>query len=549
MKKKWFIVLYIVLGVVTAFGQDAVGTSTDSKIVTEQAATTDRDQADGAIVPAQATGAEEAESPQEHAAALPESEASAAVSAADNGSTALPAAAAAENVSAAPAAHTDTGVTEFPASPAPNANAKDESSGTGTGIAPEQNNKAQEQKDVSQSVEMNEPTQQTKKVRPFSLHTGFVVSATAANNMVSVLDFFRPELVIDLNQLSKDTMKSGIHVGALLDVDTFFRFTVLEKHTVKFSITANGDVWGNLPKSLLDLAANGNPAIATGQTIHGTLNAKINVFADTGLMYQFNNPTYGFSARVAYFAPVAYMENPSGTYSLSPHMTGGVVDGITLKAQGTANIYGYLPDYLANRNFSILEVLKNGGVDLSLTGVFRPTGWVAITGGIDYLPIMPIVTTKGMQATFNYDGSVANLLDGITSGGTSFFNQTTTTSLSGTLAKKKIMRPCKVSIGADFKPFQNDYLILSPFLAFPILNAKPYYVDGGLKIESRFAKVLGVYLDSRYVERMWKHEFCLFIDSRWFTFSLAASVASQDFKRAFTTLSGLGIKLGIGLGF
>jgi len=96
-----------------------------------------------------------------------------------------------------------------------------------------------------------------------------------------------------------------------LDVDTFFRFTVLEKHTVKFSITANGDVWGNLPKSLLDLAANGNPAIATGQTIHGTLNAKINVFADAGLMYQFNNPTYGFSARVAYFAPVAYMENHS----------------------------------------------------------------------------------------------------------------------------------------------------------------------------------------------------------------------------------------------
>ena len=338
MKKKWFIVLYIVLGVVTAFGQDAVGTSTDSKIVTEQAATTDRDQADGAIVPAQATGAEEAESPQENAAALPESEASAAVSAADNGSTALPAAAAAENVSAAPAAHTDTGVAESPASPAPNANAKDESSGAGTGIAPEQNNKAQEQKDVSQLVEMNEPTQQPKKVRPFSLHTGFVVSATAANNMVSVLDFFRPELVIDLNQLSKDTMKSGIHVGALLDVDTFFRFTVLEKHTVKFSITANGDVWGNLPKSLLDLAANGNPAIATGQTIHGTLNAKINVFADAGLMYQFNNPTYGFSARVAYFAPVAYMENPSGTYRLSPHMTGGVVDGITLKAQGTGNI-------------------------------------------------------------------------------------------------------------------------------------------------------------------------------------------------------------------
>lgn len=132
MKKKWFIVLYIVLGLVTAFGQDAIGTSTDSKIVTEQGA------------PAGSVKTDEiaAGSPQENAAALPESEASAAVSAADNGSTALPAAAAAENVSAAPASHTDAGVAESPASPAPNANVKDESSGTG--IAPEQNNKAQE---------------------------------------------------------------------------------------------------------------------------------------------------------------------------------------------------------------------------------------------------------------------------------------------------------------------------------------------------------------------------------------------------------------------
>ena len=83
MKKKWFIVLYIVLGVVTAFGQDAVGTSTDSKIVTEQAATTDRDQADGAVVPAQATGAE-ALSSQENTVITPKNDFPASVSA-DNG--------------------------------------------------------------------------------------------------------------------------------------------------------------------------------------------------------------------------------------------------------------------------------------------------------------------------------------------------------------------------------------------------------------------------------------------------------------------------------
>lgn len=541
MKKKYLIVLCIVIGIVTAFGQDATSAATDSEILTEQGAMPGGVKADEAT----------AQPSRENEAAMPENEIPAAVSADDNSSAAQSPAASSENAPAEPAAHADIGVTESPALSVPNANTNNKPSAAAeTVIVPEQGNKAQEQKEVSQPVEMNEPTQRTKKARPFSLHTGFVVSGAVANNIVSVLDFFQPELLIDFNQLSRDTIKSGVHAGAIFNVDTFFRFTVLEKHTVKFSITANGDVWGNLPKSLLDLVANGNPATATGETIKGTLNAKINAFVDAGIMYQFNNPSYGFSARVAYFAPVAYMENPSGTYSLSPHTTtGGVVDGITLKAEGKADIYGCLPDYLANRNFSILDILKNGGVDLSLTGVFRPTGWVTITGGIDYLPIMPIVTNKGMSALFNYDDSVTNLLDNIASGDFSFFKSPITKSISGTLNEKKIMRPCKIQIGADFRPFQNDYLILSPSFAFPVINAKPYYVDGGLKIESRFAKVLGAYLDIGCIERMWRHELCFFIASRGFTFNLAASVASQDFRRTFTTLSGVGVKLGVGIGF
>ena len=416
-------------------------------------------------------------------------------------------------------------------------------------VSADNNGKTQEQEGIVQPVEMNEPTQRTKR-RPFSLHTGFAVSTTAANNIASALDFFKPTLVIDLNRLAKDTIKSGMHIGAIFDFDYFFRFTVLEEHTVKFSVTANGDVWGNLPKSLLDIAANGNAANANGETIKGTFNAKANVFADMGVMYQLTKPRYGFSARIAYFAPIAYMENPEGYYSLSPHKAAdGNIDGITLKAGGTANVYGALPDYLANGNLSIVDILKNGGLDLSLTGMFRPTNWVTVTGGVNYLPLMPVVTTKGMRASFNYEGSVTNLLGSLGGGGASFFKQTTTTDSSGDLPEQKVMRPCKIRVGADFRPFQNDYLILSPFLAFPVLNAKPYYIDGGLKIESRFARVLGVYLDTGCVERMWRHELCLFMDSRWFTFNLAASVASQDFKRTFTTLSGLGIKFGVGIGF
>ena len=162
---------------------------------------------------------------------------------------------------------------------------------------------------------------------------------------------------------------------------------------------------------------------------------------------------------------------------------------------------------------------------------------------------MVVHMNTGLRSHFKYEGTVDNLLETMKAKKEPFTKNMKMDQPSDNLPQKKIMRPLKINIGADFRPLQNDYLILSPSLAFPVINAKPYYMDGGLKIESRFAKVLGVYLDTGCIERMWRHELCFFIDSRWFTLNLAASVASHDFRRTFTTLSGLGVKLGIGIGF
>ena len=549
MKKTCFIIVCIMMGVFTAFGQAAVSAGTDSEIVTEQAATTDRDQADGAVVPAQATGAE-ALSSQGNTAVTPENDVPVSVSA-DNGDAheLLPAALPAESDPAEPAAYTDTGVTEPKSSSAPQGNAKNESTGTETVIVTGSDNKAQEQEDIVQSAEMNEPTQRTKR-RPISMHSGLLFDVIGANNAFDFFDFFKPELVIDFNKLSQKTIKSGFHASALFNFDWFFQFTVLEEHTVKLSTTVNVDGWANLSKSLLDFIAKGNAAHAGGKEIKGALNAKLNAFIDTGVMYQLKKPNYGFSARLAYFVPLAYMENPQATFTLSPKKTGGDVTGLGIEAEGTANIYGYLPARAAGRGLSVTELLKNGGLDLSLAGSYSPTKWVTVTGGVDYLPLMVVEMKTGVKWHGKFSGSVDNLLNAIgDKNKNSFIKSMDMDPLSDDLPQKKIMRPLKISVGADFRPLQNDYLILSPSLAFPVLNEKPYYVDGGLKIESRFAKVLGVYLDTGCIERMWRHELCFFIDSRWFTLNLAASVASHDFRRTFTTLSGVGVKLGVGIGF
>ena len=440
--------------------------------------------------------------------------------------------------------NTADGVTE-PVSTA-RTNAAAESSSTEPVTVSERTDEAQAQQDVP-PAEKNEPA---PKARVLSMHSGLSIAATGAQNAFSIQDFFQKELVIDFNKLSDKTIKSGLHAGALFNFDWFFWFTVHGEHTIKFSTTANVDVWANVSKSVLDFIAKGNMENAEGKTITGAINAKLNAFADTGIMYQLTKPKYGFSARVAYFVPIAYMENPKGTVTLTPKTnSSGDVDGLLLKAEGTANIYGYLPAMAIGKDISIPELFKNGGLDLSLAGSYTPTKWVTITGGVNYLPLMVVHLNTGIKSTFTVDGKVDNLLD-------TLLNKKPISSPEWNLSEPvvdlpdaKIMRPCKIKIGADFRPLENDYLILSPFLAFPVINAKPYYIDGGLKLESRFAKVLGAYLNTEYVERIWRHELCFFIASRGFTFNLAASVASQDFLRTFTTLSGVGIKFGVGIGF
>ncbi|MEL3907214.1 MAG: hypothetical protein P1P65_09380 [Treponema sp.] len=394
-----------------------------------------------------------------------------------------------------------------------------------------------------QTAEMNEPTSRTKR-RPLSMHSGLKLSVLAANNLVSVPQFFGHKLVIDLNKLAKKTIRSGMHIGALIDFDWFFQFTVLEEHTIKFSTTVDGRIWGNASKALLDLIAKGNP---DGKPIKGTYNASINIFADTGIMYQLTKPSYSFAARLAYFVPVAYMRNPQASYSLSNDSATGTSK---IRFEGEANIYGHLVGLSTNSNLDIAQLFKDGGLDISLYGSYQPAGWVTVTGGIDYLPLMVVTMNKGVRNYFLFEGSSSNVLDALSKNKTPFDSHSQQELMSADLPAIKIMRPCKLRIGADFKPLMNNYLILSPSFAIPVVNAKPFYMDGGLKIESRFAKdVLGVSLETGCIERMWRHELAFFIDSRFATFTLAASVASHDFARTFTTLSGAGFRFGIGIGF
>jgi len=392
-------------------------------------------------------------------------------------------------------------------------------------------------------IEVNQPTAR-RKTRNLSMHSGLILSGLAANNVIPVSDLFKGALEFDFNTLSQKTAKSGLHVGGMFNADWYFQFTIHETHTVKLSTTVDSSSWLNLPKNLIDFVAKSNASGLSniaGLSLEGTVNATAYVFVDNGIMYRLKKPSYSFSARAAYFVPLAYMPNPEISYELRDAGLNSVV-----KLNGDARIYGHLPLATAkNEPVNVSQLLKDGGLDLSLAGSYQPADWVNITGAVDYLPLLVVTMDKGIRQHMHVD---LNAKDIFKAGGLP--SDPGITKTIGTLPAIKIMRPCKIRLGADFKPFKNNYLIISPFAAVPVVNVKPFYMDGGLKLESRFARdVLGVSLATNYINRIWQHELSFFVDSRFATFILAASVASHDFAKTFNSLSGVGVKLGFGIGF
>ena len=533
MKKLYFLLLIVIfLSIPVVFGQEA-GTALDSSGIESPAANMDQiDAAQSAAVPLS-----DAQSDVQAPNATPVSP----ESAADTASVTTAEIGAAHGRDAVKAEDKDVLRSQVETG-AQAESVKPSASGSITKV---------EAETIETDVEMNEPTQRTKR-RAFSMHTGLSIETCAATNAVSLTDFLKKEMVIDLPALAKRTIRTGIHAGNTAEVGLFWQFTVLEEHTVRFSTMVNQDFWLNIPKSLLELAANGNAANAQGKPIEGDFNAKLNAFVDTGILYQMKKPKYSISARLAYFLPVAYMENPKIHYSIKPAVNDktGQTDGLVFEAKGTAQVYSSIASGAYNDNFpSLPDILKAGGLDLSLSGSYRLANWVNLTGGIDYLPLMVVTTNEGIQAKFEMSGKMNTILDNINGELLSWSKPFDYSLSSKDLPKKKIMRPGKIRIGADFHPFGNNYLILSPFIAFPFINAKPYYADGGLKLESRFAKVLGASLSTACIERIWRHELALFLDSRFFSLTFAASAASQSFTRTFYTLSGLGFRFAVGIGF
>lgn len=103
-------------------------------------------------------------------------------------------------------------------------------------------------------------------------------------------------------------------------------------------------------KSLLDLIAKGNEANADGKAIKGAVNAKLNAFADTGILYQLKNRITAFlpGLRILFRLHIWKIRKQQSPYHPK---NGEHIEGLIMEAEGTANIYGYLPQWQRGEAF------------------------------------------------------------------------------------------------------------------------------------------------------------------------------------------------------
>jgi hypothetical protein len=117
-------------------------------------------------------------------------------------------------------------------------------------------------------------------------------------------------------------------------------------------------------------------------------------------------------------------------------------------------------------------------------------------------------------------------------------------------AGKRIYRPFKMLLYANYRPFESRFLSLIPSLGFSInrLYTKPAAIEGGLNVCFDFANIFVATLGVNYNDRKWKNSIDFIFNLRALEIDLGLAFQSQNFLKSWQG-AGLGVNFGLKLGF
>ena len=361
---------------------------------------------------------------------------------------------------------------------------------------------------------------------------GIDIKVGASNSYFKITDLFKNTLEIDLSDMSKILPKTGFSESGNAAANIYLDIYIKSKAEFGFFIKASGYDFSNIPKNLIDFAAKGN---LSSNSFNGKITGTSQGFADTGIFYGMRFNSFKFRVSTSYFIPGLYMESDMGDYEfINDPITGSIVAKGKLKL----NMYSHLPIFGNNTAFDIGDILSRGGVDFNFHGTYTFNELANLNFNIINIPIFPARLNKGISKIYEGDFRMESLIQYMNN----FLTPDQASQIkppSGSftetsaydLPTKKIFRPLKLAVSSDIRPFLNNYLIITPSIGCHCY--KPFYVDAGLKLESRFLKVLGAYIGMSREDRVWKNTAGLFLETRVFRLETAVSAASPSFTGSF----------------
>ena len=360
----------------------------------------------------------------------------------------------------------------------------------------------------------------------FGIESGFGM----ANDLLAFRDFLKRDIVIDLNKLEESIQDDGANLKITVFGNSFLNIMNLGIFGGRWDFGvfsgADGNISGNLPKSIFTLIGKGN---INQHTLPGSVRISGGIFAETGFKAAAKYSRFRVALTPALYAPLLYVPKSGINYILETD------DGVSLRSDGAISVYS---PFIDNGEIKF-------GFDLSTYGEFSLFSFLDIGGRISHVPMVPAVLNKRMRLTMtdiDFAVSGQDLIDGkeIDFPGIDFAEEYDS-------AEMKVVRPLRFDLYARFRPFGPRLLSLTPNLGFTAdISEGEEYFNAGLEFRLNLVDLFIPYLSVGREEGLWRNQIGFALNFRVFELDLEASLQSQTFKGCFSMK---GFALGLGLRF
>ena len=381
---------------------------------------------------------------------------------------------------------------------------------------------------------------------------GVDADAAAANNLFGLKDVLTKDVVIDLTQISKDMADSGFTLAFFnkekayvnLNLSSRFRFSIFT--AVEASSTLN------ISKDLFEILGEG---FSSGDSKSVDLTGCSDVFTDVGFSFQTIVKGCGVKITPTYFIPLVYVPKTTATAKLTTSTSGAV------RADAEANVDIYtainMHDFMEDSksfdslDFSISDLLSNGGLDLSLE--LEKNWFHNFNAGLyTRIPIVGGTLNYKMHTrywAYAYETNPLGFLDDTEDHDYDNGHDDFTYSEES----YKVHRPFKLGLNATYKPFGNWFKIM-PALGFALRNPytsgdRIFYMEYALDLRlSLLKQIFNFNLGTAYQNQVFQQRFGFSLNLRVLEIMAQASMCGTTLLTSFDR-NGYGAFVGLRIGF